>query len=155
MPNHVLNKLICNDRQIFDTIIKKHFRIVNDGEFDSIEFDFNSIIPEPEYTHEGDWYKWRIDNWGTKWNAYGTEIDENAIYFYTAWSASGPVIYELSKLYPMAIFELVYCDVDDIGSHYGRVSFNNGNFIFDSNYNGHCDLICQILGIEYEDCIDE
>ena len=33
------------------------------------------------------WYEWRIANWGTKWNAFGTEILSNdEIKFQTTWN---------------------------------------------------------------------
>ena len=50
-----------------------------------------------------DWYEWSIQNWGTKWNACNTQINdmnEPNIYFDTAWSPPLPVINELSKKYP-------------------------------------------------------
>lgn len=50
------------------------------------------------------WYEWSINNWGTKWNAYG--YDENADYsgnenlwFQTAWSAPHPILQKLSEMY--------------------------------------------------------
>ena len=51
---------------------------------------FNSFIPQPDNAE--DWYIWRVENWGTKWEANGIDIDlfgENNIYFtmLTAWDA--------------------------------------------------------------------
>ena len=47
-----------------------------------------------------DWYDWSYEHWGTKWNAYSVELDEEAhtILFDTAWSCPLPVLTELSKL---------------------------------------------------------
>jgi hypothetical protein len=36
------------------------------------------------------WYEWAVNNWGTKWNAYGQNDERNnsdTIYFETAWSS--------------------------------------------------------------------
>ncbi len=42
------------------------------------------------YGHQ-DWYSWSTSNWGTKWNAYDTNDNEdNGIYFQTAWSNPTP-----------------------------------------------------------------
>lgn len=57
----------------------------------------HSIIPMPE---DANWYDWRIENWGTKWDIYDvswTRIDDNTIslHFDTAWSPPVPVFEEL------------------------------------------------------------
>ena len=50
------------------------------------------------------WYDWRLQNWGTKWNACNVEItrdDEDylEIRFDTAWSPAQPVIEKIRELY--------------------------------------------------------
>ena len=50
------------------------------------------------------WYGWRLQNWGTKWDACQVEItrdDENylEICFDTAWSPATPVIEKIRELY--------------------------------------------------------
>jgi Ferredoxin-like domain in Api92-like protein len=75
------------------------------------------------------WYDWSIENWGTKWNAYGQNDKRNThseIYFETAWSAPVPVIKKLSELFPHVEFELTYAD-EDTGSNAGILKFKNGN----------------------------
>ena len=45
------------------------------------------------------WYDWCCDNWGTKWNAYSNEQeDEDTISFETAWSNPEPVMLKLSEI---------------------------------------------------------
>lgn len=44
------------------------------------------------------WYEWRIDNWGTKWNAMDVEGEGNARSFTTAWSPPLPVFSRLAEL---------------------------------------------------------
>ena len=52
------------------------------------------------------WYNWCIEHWGTKWNAYSNEQeDEDTIIFETAWSNPAPVIQKLSEMYPEATIE--------------------------------------------------
>lgn len=79
------------------------------------------------------WYEWSVNNWGTKWNAYG--YDENADYskntdlwFQTAWSAPHPVIEKLAEMYPDIVFDHEWAD-EDIGNNCGRYSYQNGERI--------------------------
>lgn len=76
------------------------------------------------------WYEWCINNWGTKWNAYG--YDENADYsgnenlwFQTAWSAPHPILQKLSEMYPDITFEHEWAD-EDLGANCGRKIYRNG-----------------------------
>jgi hypothetical protein len=89
------------------------------------EFDFGKIIPEPDtpdyFTdnlswedrekHPLNWYEWRIENWGTKWNASEsviTEVVKNETlqaWFQTAWAPALPITIALSKQYPNVTIE--------------------------------------------------
>lgn len=46
------------------------------------------------------WYDWSCANWGTKWNAYDTFInnEESEIYFNTAWSCPLPILDKLAEI---------------------------------------------------------
>ena len=58
-------------------------------------FSFQVLVPEPDELKGDEWRRWRLDNWGTKWDANDAMIfceDENRsikLYFHTAW---GPPI---------------------------------------------------------------
>jgi len=81
-----------------------------------------------DYGHM-DWYSWSIANWGTKWNAYDTnENDDNGIYFQTAWSNPYPVMVALSAKYPDATFHVRFAD-EDFGHNVGEYSLKNGDVI--------------------------
>lgn len=76
------------------------------------------------------WYEWSINNWGTKWNAYGydegTEYSESDnLHFQTAWSAPHPVIQKLAQMYPDISFEHEWAD-EDIGQNCGRKCYSGG-----------------------------
>jgi len=78
-----------------------------------------------------DWYDWRINNWGTKWNAYDTyEMSDTAVGFQTAWSTPERFIHALSEKYPDNTFTVKYAD-EDIGSNCGRYVYKSGERIED------------------------
>jgi hypothetical protein len=80
------------------------------------------------YGHQ-DWYSWSTSNWGTKWNAYDTNDNEDdGIYFQTAWSNPYPVMEALSRKYPDVVFHVRFAD-EDFGNNVGEYSLQNGNVI--------------------------
>lgn len=98
---------------------------------DFSEEDFNAFIQLlKNYRNHGatSWYEWSIENWGTKWNAYGQNDKRNTedtIHFETAWSSPIALIAELSKLHPGCVLQLDYAD-EDSGSNAGMITFKNG-----------------------------
>lgn len=75
------------------------------------------------------WYDWCCNNWGTKWNAYSNEQeDEDTISFETAWSNPEPVMLKLSEMYPEAIIEHWWAD-EDMGSNDGYRVYQGGKII--------------------------
>jgi hypothetical protein len=112
MPNHVVNEIIFRnvgpDTQ--ETILTK---ILDQKYF----VDFNLLVPTPLNIWQGNvgeieekifgkktWYTWCIENWGTKWNAYGMDVDEKSVIrtentltviFKTAWSPPLPWVVAL------------------------------------------------------------
>lgn len=72
------------------------------------------------------WYDWRIANWGTKWNAYDTEmIDDYIIKFDTAWNGVPDLIFALSTMFPEVEFEYIYAD-EDVSYNTGIGTFKEG-----------------------------
>lgn len=71
-----------------------------------------------------DWYDWRCDHWGTKWNtanAYSDFVNGELVYhFETAWSLAEPILQALFNKYPNLEFvwefheenECTYLDED-------------------------------------------
>lgn len=64
------------------------------------------------------WYRWRLNNWGTKWNAYDVSLwvndteDGAVITFDTAWSGVPDLIEKLAKKFPNIYFEYKFADED-------------------------------------------
>jgi hypothetical protein len=109
-------------------------------------FDFNRLIPYPERFRERDrlaeewWkkapeertdscpkdgfnqggYEWRVEHWGTKWNACGVRLDRDecpqdgaaddcfTFSFSTPWSPPTPVIEHAAARFPELSFDLFY-----------------------------------------------
>lgn len=131
MPNYVTN-IIKSNKTITDEIL-------NTLDTGDVNFDFNTIIPTPEYIFQGplgnaeraivgsdNWYDWNIENWGTKWNAVDTaRISEDSFSFDTAWANPEPVILALSLKYPKTLFQVAYAD-EDLGSNAGVYIVKNG-----------------------------
>ena len=93
MPNHTDNRVILShaDSQQIDMI----YNIMNTDDTPLCQ----TLIPMPKelegtagFDENGvaGWYKWRLDNWGTKWDVYDAQcdyFDANTLrlYFDTAW----------------------------------------------------------------------
>lgn len=120
MPNHITNKLtISGVAKDIDAVIE----FVNGEE---TVFDFDHIIPEPPGV---DWYQWRIDNWGTKWNSYEAEqTDDDSFRFLTAWMTPEPVIKELSARFPGVSIYVEYAD-EDFGFNCGWYRYRRGKCV--------------------------
>ena len=101
MPNHTDNRVILShdDSQMIDDI----YNVMNTEDTELC----NHLIPMPKELEDTtspsdtpNWYDWRLDNWGTKWDVYEahcTRIDANTLNlnFYTAWSPPIPVFDKL------------------------------------------------------------
>ena len=92
-----------------------------------------------------DWYDWRRGNWGTKWNACRTQIndlDKPEIYFDTAWSTPIPVLDKLSQMYPDLKFDFEFAD-EDIGRNAGDMLIQNGE-ILKGGFLDDCKEACEV-----------
>lgn len=81
------------------------------------------------------WYDWRIENWGTKWDAYdqfSEESDDSSgsytgrYIFNTAWAPPVPVIRRLATIFPDITFTWKWAD-EDYGNNLGEVKIAGGH----------------------------
>lgn len=154
MPNWVHTSLVIESKKDEDLQEFKTKQITIENNENHLDFDL--IIPQPFHFNEDtnqaihnetnevfDWYHWRCDNWGTKWdcNDFAIEDEEKnwlVVSFSTAWSFPFGIAYKLSKLYPNLEFSYMYYD-EDVGSNYGYIDFENGNTnTFHVDYIGDC-----------------
>ncbi len=139
MPNHIYNVVT------FDCPHERAVEILQSVEMEGCalgSIDFKKLIPMPDDVYRGalgmkemeqypgnkNWYGWSVDNWGTKWNAYGYNYlpqKDDALVFNTAWSSVPQVIRVLSEKYPEVTMDYCWAD-EDFGSNTGRLVFKNG-----------------------------
>ena len=132
-----------------------------------------SLLFSEEITHEerkvraelkkeygfDNWYDWRIENWGTKWDMYefhGIHSDyktgEFEIQFQTAWAAPHDFLNFVSKLYPDLNFHLQWAD-EDTGANAGMYVLHNGFILSGGAYEDGSkeayEMAFELTGSEY------
>lgn len=96
------------------------------------------------------WYDWRILNWGTKWNAYNSELrEDNTIEFQSAWNAPTPVIRKLSLIFKRALITHEWAD-EDIGSNCGKMVYYGGEILEEYYPETHKEAIEFATGIWHD-----
>ena len=104
MPNYCDNSLSIEGPH--DTLRKIHDLVRGEEN----PFDFEKIIPMPADVE--DWYDWRCENWGTKWNSVDARCEYASdcvldFSFMTAWGPCEPIVKALAAMFPDAQFRLV------------------------------------------------
>ena len=102
------------------------------------------------------WYEWRIQNWGTKWNASGAEVLDGRLSFLTAWDAPNPVMEKLSEMFPTVSIHHVWAD-EDIGHNCGERTYQNGAVTQEYIPTGQeaVELGCDLWNIDPEEFLSE
>lgn len=134
MPNYCNNELLIQGNKEQINLLKNQLVTLDDRGDEQITFE--KIFPTPQALlnvtcpprAEGDeteadfelrnktnkelygatdWYNWRVQNWGTKWDScndtyirYGDYNNELEIQFQTAWSPPIGVLQKMGELYP-------------------------------------------------------
>jgi hypothetical protein len=109
MPNWALNRFyIVGD----EAVIQRFENLCTiDG-----QFSFKGVKPEPDYADDQEWYDWRLENWGTKWDLDGdiTLMEKKDNYrfytFNTAWDGPYAWLEECARKFPMLTFKMYSCD---------------------------------------------
>lgn len=81
------------------------------------------------------WYDWRLENWGTKWDAFDVEepiIEDDNIFleFTTAWSAPREFFESMANKYKSLTFFVSYAD-EDLGVNCGELVYGDGELVSD------------------------
>lgn len=142
MPNHTLNTLtFSGDSARIEALLAA----VQNDEGGKGSIDFDRLIPMPEELNPERnpqetpnemcfnfpaWYDWRIEHWGTKWNAYdGQEVEllqggDIRMTFHTAWNPPHPIVAKLSQQFPDIQILHEWADEDPCGYHGSRTYMN-------------------------------
>lgn len=119
MPNY------CQNRLLVEGPAESLDKFSKDIKGEKSDLSIERIIPEPpegdprripSSTHEGgwDWYSWRVENWGTKWDiheAVMTKTDQGLVYaFDSAWAPPLEAIKRISIAYPELKFSFNYLE---------------------------------------------
>ena len=80
------------------------------------------------------WYDWSCKNWGTKWDAMGTEgtPEEGEVSFLTAWAEPINVIEKLFEKYPNCKIEWEY--IGECNEFRGKIYSNGDGIIHKEEY---------------------
>ena len=179
MPNHVRNMLVIDTiDEAEGKKIEAFVKGVSQDNGQPLPFSLQQIRPlpaelEPRLNEDGtqmsglcvseedhrrrttlygasDWYEWRRNNWGTKWEAYDQQHEEGSLVyeFNTAWTSPIEVIKYLSKKFPTSVFGVEYAD-EDLGNNCGSYSIKDGLVI--GSHNGDLEYACNIWGYSYEE----
>jgi len=139
MPNWVINIIEVEGDDIQEMLEKI--------KSEKSDFDFEKIIPMPESENDN-WYKWSLNNWGTKWTASDVIVNGNLITFETAWDTPFNLIMHLSIQFPNLSFDVKYAD-ENVGSNCGKYKLKNGCVLED--YEGSLGFSCEVLGLDPAD----
>ena len=175
MPNWCNNDLKITGK---NAELKKLLKYIKgkDETGEELVFDFEKVSPTPKelmkhsaplrdrklvekfikkYGAE-DWWYWRINNWGTKWNLGADqtiEVEDGCISmsFDTAWSPPVGIIEKLGEKFPKLSFELIYCEVGMCFAGKYIVAKENELYEYDES-NPEYKKILEHFGFEEEIC---
>lgn len=93
-------------------------------------------------TGHTDWYGWSIQNWGTKWNACQTCVNDESmsIYFETAWSPAVNLMCELSE--KLGIQMYVRYSEEQFSAMAGEYVFENGKYVDGNDCDDDKSMFC-------------
>jgi hypothetical protein len=152
MPNWCENQLtiLCFNNETAEAVLDAICERVDlpDGT-QELTLTFEKVLPQPEHISDSttvtdkmpDWWYWRNQNWGTKWDVEKTTYPtvrlradgkaEIAFVFDTAWSPSLPVSEAIARKFPNTIVAHAY---DEAGMDFGGfVVWADGKMAEDEN----------------------
>lgn len=99
------------------------------------------------------WYSWSIDKWGTKWDMYDKECQDNVLTFLTAWNAPKQFYQALADtLDDETILYVEYAD-EDIGYNAGVFVISKESVVhtkYDADSKDAWELAIKLKGLEDE-----
>jgi hypothetical protein len=144
MPNWCENNLTVTGTK--ESLDKWRIALSNDDSMNPL-LKFNKLIPLPE-EEKDNWYDWRVQNWGTKWDIvgddepgeepYDSNDDSYGYSFDTAWGPPIELFENIMVDFPGVRFELAY--VEPGMCFAGHLIIDNGEVISHDQYNEPADV---------------
>jgi len=176
MPNWCTNSVEITDlkqNEVAEIISKYTDNVIDGRVMDESFLVFDKIITTPKELLErqspfdgtveekamleskygyADWYNWRVDNWGTKWEPLGhyfasTETSVS-IGMETAWGPASGILQQLSVLYPEATITNEFLETGAM--FMGEVTYVDGEVV-SNEYSGDVNEIRLKYPDEFED----
>ena len=99
------------------------------------------------------WYDWRINNWGTKWNSHdATWYGDDCVVFDTAWSVPTGIYEKFAKMFPDVTAEIEFAD-EDLGNNCGTIFCKEGRCSID--FNEDFEFACSVWGYDPDEIREE
>ena len=130
---------LCRNRLTLSGDTQELAAFVERVKTDEQPLSFETIAPTPEDLLKEGWYEWRIEHWGTKWDAEFEDVTEplrvrrtRATYvFVTVFGPPVSWIERASEAFPALTFRLDYAAVD--GSFSGVKEVRGGEVVRESH----------------------
>ena len=130
MPNRIHNRLVVTGEgeQLSRFVVAAEDAVIDEETGERAPLDFERHVPTPAAllarldrparsparspARDDGWFRWRRENWGTKWNAMwpsreGDPRDGTVTYkFATAWAPPEAWLRRVSEQHPELVFEL-------------------------------------------------
>lgn len=123
---------------------------------DTEKDDIRQIIDNIAKYGYPDWYEWRIDKWGTKWDVrtkrYECCGDTISMDFRTGWNTPQAALLELSWQYPGLTIYVEYAD-EDLGFNCGTYTLCGGAILDEESRDRK--FACDMWGYDYEEILRE
>ncbi len=118
----------CENKLVILGDVNEVKKFIQKGMSDGSNWGFEEYYPTPYSLTDGDdWYFWRAENWGTKWNPDDVCFSDNTIEFLTAYTPPVQWVLKVSKDYPKLIFKLTFIGEED--KFAGICEVQSGEFI--------------------------
>lgn len=143
-------ELMCKEK-ISDHDLTSRLQSINRLRSSALEMDGNSfeqfVMMMRNKRNHGFYHMidYARNAWGTKWNAYSQNADDNTpnkVKFETAWSHPFPVLEALSNAFPDQEIKVIFAD-EDLGSNCGTYVIKNGNIIEQDIASSRSDQTCE------------
>lgn len=148
----ILDMAKSSENNLFDLIKQTPADLLeNQAAHDKGDFE-QALMGNKNHAY-GDWYSWRIANWGTKWNPEDITAFQRGnsvvLGFNTAWSPAIAVFEELGAQYPEVSIIINYYE-EGMG-FIGQALVENGELQYDDTTDISSEMLAEVGAVLDED----